>query len=441
MSEWTDLKNASASWSVPPDDFTGVRERARVLIRRRRIVTSGVSILLILAVVGVALAWPRSDDNFRVQPAGGTIGGARAATFAFHALLRTTDLVDPEIGHYDYKAVDQTDVDEWRVNFDVGPDPDEIAQTLESRRAMLDELEESKRGLGPRAELGLSKDIRKLQEAYEDAVSLGGPFNVALTVQKVGEMLQIAQVEGPMMEDIRTALLAFEESVNQIPAQGTEHLRVRVGRGEGRYLSLTVGTWWTGPIPSPYRETCLLSLIDKDGKTVYTERPGASPHSLVESAPHEEEQRDWGYGRSGGRIPDRLEGLKGLRGVINCNPVNGEGWVAVGDAAIEPVTEEFSIGSAELLNPESHVMVSTKIVYQGEPGIESICIARVFDESGQEISSHGLTYNEEEHELLFGENAPIKIPVDVGDPDNADFATVNCQPTVPGVNLGPDQAD
>ena len=437
MFDLAKLKAASDSWPVPAHDLPHVQERARVLVRRRRVLTYGFSTLFILAVVAVGLTWSQTlrDDNFQVRPAGETQEGARAATFAFHALLDTTNYNDPEIGPYDYQSVEQTGSSEWKVHFEVGADPQQIRQILRSRRLMLNSTR-------VRATDEFRNEIRDLKARLKNALAAGGPFDFEVTVEKSGQELRVAEIDGPASEQLKASLLAFTETVNEIPAQGMEHWNIRIknfGRGD---VSLEANTFWTGTIPSAYRETCHLSLVNGDGKTLFTQQDSGDLAPQPDTAPESEDFRDWGFGGSGGRIPDRLLDRDDLHGEINCHPVDGEGWVAVGEAEVKPVTEEFSMGSAERLDPERHVLVSSHIVYKGDPGIESICIARVFDEQGDEISSHGWTIPQmDELELLYGKNPKAEIPVDVGDPDLADYATVDCQPTVPGVNLGPDQED
>jgi hypothetical protein len=88
------------------------------------------------------------------------------------------------------------------------------------------------------------------------------------------------------------------------------------------------------------------------------------------------------------------------------------------------------------------VIVATKARWVGSKftGLESICIARVFDEAGEEIGSHGTTlYGTLRGAEVAREGQALDIPVDVGDPELADYAVVDCQKTIPGVLLGPDQ--
>ena len=382
MHDLTELRAASDSWPVPAHDLETVKNRARTLVRRRRTVTYGFTALFLVAVIAVGLTWSRTlgKDNFQIRPAGETQEGARAATFAFHALLETTDFTNPDIGSYDYKSVDQTGPSEWRVHFTVGSDPQEIQQLLESRRMAVQELLENGRDPKSRSVEALRDNIRELEAGYKIAVFVGGPFDFNLTTQQDGQVLQVSGVNGPFPEDAKDDLLAFEETVGEIPAQGTEHWHVRARIGKHGNVSLKAATFWTGPIPSDYRETCLLSFVDNEGETVFTQQESGNFAPQTDEAPPSEDLRDWGFGSSGGRVPDRLLDRDDLHGEINCHPLDGDGWVAIGEAEIKPVKDEFSIASAEPLDPNRHVIVSSDIVYKGDPGIESICIARVFDE-------------------------------------------------------------
>ena len=441
MLDVTNLKGAADSWRVPPDDIDAVRQRARTLIRRRRIVAAGASMLFLLGIVAVSVTWTRigNEGDFKIRPAGDTVEGGRAATFAFHALLETTDYNDPEFGPYDYKSVEQTAPNRWLVHFTVGSDPQEIASLLHSRRMILTEAPR----VSQRTRDQLQQEIQELEERLEEAEATGGPFDFDMTVESDGSQLRVLDVSGSFSKGIESDLLSFTEGTNEVPAQGTEHWRVKARiTARFREISLRANTFWTGTIPSEYRETCLLSMVDAEGKTVFTQQESRTYRPLIHTAPETEDLRDWGFGSEGGRVPKRLIGRDDLEPLITCKPVNGKGWIAVGEATIEPVKEnDFPMDGSEKPHPDSHVFVVSEVEYQGAPGIESICIARVFDDDGDEISSHGLTILEEELKLLYGKVSPIKIGVDVGDPDNANYATVECQPTVPGVNLGPDQED
>lgn len=440
MLDVTNLKDASDSWRIPPDDIDAVRQRARTLIRRRQLLTAGASMLFFLAIVAVSITWAPigNDDDFKIRPAGDTVQGGQAATFAFHALLETTDYTDPELGPYDYKSVDQIESRRWTVHFQVGLNPEEISSILQSRRGILSEAPR----LSQRTRDKLREDIQELEERLDEAEAAGGPFDFDVTVEGRGSEFHVAAVRGQVSDEIKSQLLSFSEPTNEVPAQGTEHWRVKARIRDSGMISLSASTFWTGPIPSQYRETCLLSLIDAGGETVFTQQESPNFRTQIGTAPETEDLRDWGFGMSGGPVPNRLVGRNDLEPVINCRPVEGDGWTAVGEAEIQPVKKkQFYMGSSAELTPEQHVFVSSRVVYEGEPGIESICIARVFDQEGEEISSHGLTILEEELRIVYGKVSPIKVPVNVGDPDEANYATMSCRPTVPGVNLGPDQED
>ncbi|MDQ4144620.1 MAG: hypothetical protein M3198_12930 [Actinomycetota bacterium] len=435
MPEWDELRRLSQTWSIPDDSLEQVQKRAKTLTWRRRVFATAVSSALLVST-GVSFAlWPSpSRDQGPVVAAGSTPEGARAATFAFHALLEVADYGHPERGSYDYRGVEQTGPREWRATFLAGRDPVLLRQSIQTRLQVVEEAQSSDEQ-GPRIEreiARLERDILSLERQLE-AVEEAGEPEILVTVRLEDPDLQVAAVEGAVTEEEREQLLTYSEEARSIQVGGHEFYRLRVRRTDDGF-NVNAPYFWTGPIPSSMRERCGAVLIDDD--ETLTKLDGE--RAFVHTAPPEEDRRDGGILGSQVSVPKRLQSLSGLQATMKCEPLDAEGWVTSGEARIETPTEKMVDGNGTPLDPERHVVVEIDVVYEGDPGVESICIARVFDDSGQEVSSHGQTLYPP-NERLERSTQTAEIGVDVGDPEAADYATVSCQPTVPGVLLGPDQ--
>lgn len=341
------LRTSADEIHVPEERFNEVLRDGQRRKIVRRMLGSGAALLLIL---GTWAAWsnltPLEESASKVNPANNSglpgidrrlvvvpapegagpagspedVADARAVTFAFHTLLRT---VGYEFDYKDFERLDQG----WLVWFEDGPTAEDLRELVSSRRHSLKEfagyLEDEIEGLEQlRLDLENAGDdkseadriTRQIGEARESILSyqealdetraelesatedlqdalVQGPNRIELTVAREGEWMVIADVSGPFAENDELLIRRHRERARDVDVHGTDWYNVRlVGPGVVDDVSgVEAFGFTTTPIPSPYREECLIILRDESGAVVYRPR---DVHDAAMGAPPSEDRRD-----------------------------------------------------------------------------------------------------------------------------------------------------
>ncbi|MGH2736214.1 MAG: hypothetical protein ACRDKZ_11580 [Actinomycetota bacterium] len=264
---------------------------------------------------------PTVDPVRDVDSPPSEVADARAITFGFHALHDT-------VGYrYDYIGFERAG-ETWRLIYLDGPPPSEVEGIIESRRMMIDDLElairrATRAAQDVAAELARTSDDadrQRLQErltrhengidswrgSIDDAMreidewaetlratlQEAGPNRIVLTVVERDGQLVIDRVEGPVAEAGRAELAAFTRPVDEIEVGGTLYFNVQIKDG-GEFPFVEGRMFWTGPIPSDYKEVCVLEFVDASGTIAYRHFPDrAAEHP--DRAPRTEDMRDGG---------------------------------------------------------------------------------------------------------------------------------------------------
>jgi len=276
------------------------------------------------------------------------VANARAVTVAFHALMST-------VGYdLDYKDFERTP-EGWVMSYLDGMTVRDLKGTIDARRGAIedtlsaileDELELKKvsaqlseaRSLGDEVRIDkLAKSVNRLKlaisesraiivEANQEMIALAtelqdtmeqdGPLPVEITVEEQDGRLIVAAVDGPFTEDEAARIEGYSEVIGEIEADGNEFYNIELTR-EGE-PSIQASAFWTGAIPSPYKEKCLFEIIDATGAVIWEQ---SDTHNVVDSAPPSEDRRDgWGRGLMG--FKDGIEDSQGeLKGRTTCSPV------------------------------------------------------------------------------------------------------------------------
>lgn len=486
------IKEQLTRIGAPEPDVGGVVRRGRIL-KRRLWATRALSTLVIVALATSGVVFLPDlvsdhretagvpDEHAEAQEV------AKAVRFGFHALIET--------GPYllDYRGYSEVD-GRYRLRFLDGYETEELRQNIESQEQALEAVPERIASVRQREEqlrLRLAQLQRKIEEAsgergkalersgaqiekrlrslreeidflrgsarhfrtqlednreiFEEQQSSGGPHELVLVVERRGDRFFVADIEGEeevdsIDEDRAKAILRFSEPVPH-EAIGYEYFEPQIERTqEGATVMFRI--FYVGPVPSPERVACTPTVLTESGRVVAKfEQLGENE---IGAARSENERDGGGVGLAlpdGAVVPDGEE----LMVETLCHQVEGY-FVAVGDPRILPVRDGETNESTRLsLERDRHVWVETETVFVGKPylGAQTICVAEVFDDFGELLGSHGLTLygpsRERDFHITLRMNEAIKIAVDVGEPEEASSATVNCQPTIPGVPLGPDQ--
>ncbi len=276
------------------------------------------------------------------------VANARAVTVAFHALLST-------VGYeLDYKNFERTP-EGWVMSYLDGMTVRDLEESIEARRgaiediraaisedeqelaAVSDQLSEARASGDTRRIDKLSKTLNKLRESIPESKSIiveteremielatelqeteaqGGPLSVEITVEEQDGRLIVTSVEGPFTEAERVRIEGYSEVIDAIDADGNEFYNIDLTRdGE---TSIQANAFWTGAIPSPYKDKCLFEIVDAAGVVRWEQ---SDTHNVIDDAPTSEDRRDgWGRGIVG--FKDGIEGAQGeLSARAVCSPV------------------------------------------------------------------------------------------------------------------------
>jgi streptogramin lyase len=276
------------------------------------------------------------------------VADARAITVAFHALLSTVGY------NLDYKSFERTP-EGWVMSYIDGMTVRDLEGSIDARRgeiedtrsailedereleAVSDELSEA-RALGDEVRIDeLSKSLNGLREAISESRSIivetqqelielatelqdtqeqGGPFPVEITVKEQDGRLVVTAVDGPFTEDETARIEGYSEAISEIESDGNEYYNIDLTR-EGE-TSIQASGFWTGAIPSPYKEKCLFEIVDATGTVVWEQ---SDVHNVIDDAPPSEDRRDgWDRGIIG--FKDGIEDSQGeMEGRSACSPV------------------------------------------------------------------------------------------------------------------------
>jgi hypothetical protein len=157
--------------------------------------------------------------------------------------------------------------------------------------------------------------MMELLTELQDTKDRGGPLPVEITVEEQDSRLIVTAVDGPFPESESARIEGYSEAIGEIESDGNEYYNIDLTREDE--TSIQASGFWTGAIPSPYREKCLFEIIDETGVVVW-EQPDV--HNVIDRAPPSEDRRDgWGLGLMGlDGIEDSQEELE-VRSV--CSPV------------------------------------------------------------------------------------------------------------------------
>ncbi len=161
-----------------------------------------------------------------------------------------------------------------------------------------------------------NQEMIALATELQDTMEQDGPLPVEITVEEQDGRLIVAAVDGPFTEDEAARIEGYSEVIGEIEADGNEFYNIELTR-EGE-PSIQASAFWTGAIPSPYKEKCLFEIIDATGAVIWEQ---SDTHNVVDSAPPSEDRRDgWGRGLMG--FKDGIEDSQGeLKGRTTCSPV------------------------------------------------------------------------------------------------------------------------
>ena len=181
-----------------------------------------------------------------------------------------------------------------------------------------DRLSEA-RALGDEARIDeLSKSIKRLREAISESRSIiveteqemidlatelqdtreqDGPPPVGVTVEEQDGRLIVTAVDGPFTETEAARIEGNSEAIGEVEADGNEYYNIDLTR-EGE-TSIQASAFWTGGIPSPYKEKCLFEIVDSTGAVLWEQ---SDSHNVIDNAPPSEDRRD------GGSRPHRFQG-------------------------------------------------------------------------------------------------------------------------------------
>jgi len=373
------LRSSADEVVVPDGALTEVLRDGRRRKNVRRVLGSGAALVLITgAWTGWAYLTPLQKDASNQGPAAtseapdvdrplivvpapegagpaGTpeaVADARAVTFSFHTLLRT-------VGYerYDYKNFDRAG-QRWLVWFDDGPTVEDFKELLISRRHHLEEYaryrdDDRERLVQLRLDLedagndqseiervteriqaaeqsfrSWTEELQETSAELEDAskelqeVREVGTPRVELTVAREGEWMVVEDVSGPFSENDELSIRAYRERAEDVDVHGTDWYNVRlVGPGVVDDISgVEAFGFTTTPIPSSYREECLVILRDESGTVVYRQR---DIHDTAQGAPLSEDRRD-GWMRSSGIEYEQIsEPYERLVPDFECHEGNG----------------------------------------------------------------------------------------------------------------------
>lgn len=333
---------------VPPGDLAAVVRRGRT--RRRRRMAAGVVSALVVGVAGWGTAAILGGQDSRPVPAtppdvhrpierlvpvlmegpeplpklasADELADARAISVGFHAFLEGTG----RRYEFDYAGFGDFE-DEWWVRFEQFPPPSPEERGL---RQLQRELERHLERLHARR-VALRADVERLREALDDttdarrlrrsvAVLRGesrtlteeirrsrrqelvilnrrrrlfnqpSPYRTEVTVVERDGMLVVEDVStnSPEIDSLLDAI-GYSEPVEQVDAFGADYydatFRPRSGSVHG--ADVEAFGFWTGPLSSPYEESCRPRVVSRAGEVVWTGRP--PPY---ESAPRRDEVRD-----------------------------------------------------------------------------------------------------------------------------------------------------
>jgi hypothetical protein len=276
------------------------------------------------------------------------VANARAITVAFHALLST-------VGYdLDYKSFERTP-GSWVMSYLEGMTVRDLEETIGARREAMDdaraaisadekqleavsgELLEA-RAVGDEVRVEeLSKSLNRLKQAISESRSIivethqelveltaelqdtqeqGRPFPVEITVEEQDGRLIVTAVDGPFTETEAARIEGYSEAIGEIEADGNEYYNIDLNRENE--TSIEASAFWTGAIPSPYREKCLFEIVDETGAVLWEQ---SDVHNVIDKAPPSEDRRDgWGRGLIG--FKDGIgDSLGELEGQSVCSPV------------------------------------------------------------------------------------------------------------------------
>ncbi len=372
------LKNRSENVQVPPQDLRSVlREgRRRRIVRHAASVGALVTLLVAGWALWVQVASLQQDKDVLPvdQPArrgidrkliivpapegagsagpAESIDDARAVTFAFHTLVLNLD--DYEYDYKDFEVVEGG----WRVWFLDGPTEEDLEELIGSRENFIPEarsyLEDDQRHLERLLERldqaranGDADEVTKLQrqivetrrdienwrqnidDELEELARLetqlrqtredGGPNRIELWVKQINGRMTVDRVAGPFTEDEAQRISAYSEPVQDVDVHGVDWYNVRLtsSRRTDSELPFEAHGFWTGPVPSPYKEECLIVLRDRSGEIVY--RQPDIHDGVADDAPPEEDRRDGGAMASG--LPGAERPLDELVPDFECHEV------------------------------------------------------------------------------------------------------------------------
>ncbi len=276
------------------------------------------------------------------------VANARAITVAFHALLST-------VGYdLDYKSFERTP-EGWVMSYLDGPTVRDLQGTIGARRGAIEDtraaISEDERELetvrdrlsearaqGDEARIDeLSKSFYRLQDAIsesrliiaetvremvelatelQDTQEQGGPLPVEITVEEQDGRLIVTAVDGPFPESESARIEGYSEAIGEVESDGNEYYDIELTRaGE---TSIQASAFWTGAIPSPYKEKCLFEIVDATGAELWEQ---SDIHNVIDDAPPSEDRRD-GWGRDLIGLKDGIEDGQGeLKGRSACSPV------------------------------------------------------------------------------------------------------------------------
>ncbi len=281
-----------------------------------------------------------------------SIDDARAVTFAFHTLVLNLD--DYEYDYKDFEVVEGG----WRVWFLDGPTEEDLEELIGSRENFIPEarsyLEDDQRHLERLLERldqaranGDADEVTKLQrqivetrrdienwrqnidDEQEELARLetqlrqtredGGPNRIELWVKQINGRMTVDRVAGPFTEDEAQRISAYSEPVQDVDVHGVDWYNVRLtsSRRTDSELPFEAHGFWTGPVPSPYKEECLIVLRDRSGEIVY--RQPDIHDGVADDAPPEEDRRDGGAMASG--LPGAERPLDELVPDFECHEV------------------------------------------------------------------------------------------------------------------------
>ena len=454
-------------WQPPPGHVEAVRKRGRN-VKRVRLVGFAAMAILVLAAGSFSTyyitAAPRQQVLQTTVPPDERPDDMipKVARFAFRALLQT--------GSYevDYKGTEKHH-DGWMASFVSGPTVQELRrslriaqETVEEFRASVQRLrnqitgnqrlatvgsarKEAKRELRQlqdqlRMTLRFSlpaavKDVRTFRALLEETVTAGGPRYTTIEIIEDDGLFGVLRLTGPPHDP--TQRLAVESFTEPVPERlvGWEFFDVKITGEEGN-RSWSGRGFYVGDVPSPERVRCGVRLWDAENRLVA--RTPTDKYVELDAARSEDDRDGLGIGAEIELLVEDPPPASSLSVGTDCRLISGN-WEVVGEVTFRPVAQgDRQSHSDYQLDPERHVMVETELEYRGDPtGGQHICIAKVFDEGGDPIDSHGLTLYPSE--IDRSDTNHVAIAVDVGDPSLAASATIECQPVIPGVPLGPDQ--